>query len=242
MPFLDRLARVYRGLDIACLECYLVDDCTGGEDVKVVLLCESPHTEEVLSRPRRPLVGNSGKGVAKVLRELVLRVPNTGGAIGDLVCERTEGFGWLGLMNACPLPMQKKVYSAALQQSHAGLFNDLQRLREGLPPVRRGLADAVREDLQCRWNRVVARVDGGALLIPCGEVARRLCDLAQIRNENLPNTPHPSRNQWTRALELYRTIERIREALGRQQPEGAGGAAWRTRTGRAPGTAGPGTR
>ena len=218
MPFLDRLARVYPGLDMTCLECYLVDDCTGGEDVKVVLLCESPHTEEVSSRPRRPLVGNSGKGVAKVLRELVPEVPDVEGAIGDLVCRRTAGFGWLGLMNACRLPMQKDVYPAALQESHEGLFDELQRLHKGLPLVRSRLADAICEDLQCRWNRVVARENGGALLIPCGEVARRLCDLAQIRDENLPNTPHPSRNQWTMALELYRTIEMIREALGPEHP------------------------
>ena len=75
MSILERLEPVYPELDLSRLEDYLVEDCCAGDDLKVVLLGESPHTREIEARPHRPLVGRSGKDVADVLRELVVEQP-----------------------------------------------------------------------------------------------------------------------------------------------------------------------
>ena len=50
---------------------YLVEDVGRMGDASVVLLCESPHTKEVGSSPKTPLMGSSGKSVASVLNLVV---------------------------------------------------------------------------------------------------------------------------------------------------------------------------
>ena len=218
MSFLERLAHVYPDSDLAGFECYLVDDCVGGCEVKVVLLCESPHTDEVASRPRRPLSGKSGKSVARVLRELAL-CQNTDGdtPIGDLVCGGDEDFDWLGIMNACPVPMQKKPYRTEALGDLGDEIDDLAsvRTKSAATPRQRALEKAIADDLAARWRCVNARIDPNALVIACGETARRFHSLAGLRaGQDLPNVPHPSREQWTKALQLYRCVLRIRDVLG----------------------------
>ena len=177
MSFIDRIAGVYEAAQLAGLEDFLVNDCVRRVDLKVVLLCESPHTDEVASDPRRPLLGKSGNSVTKVLRRLVLgRGTTEGEAIGDLVCGDGAEFGWLGLMNACPIPMQSKAYPAGFARSHRRLLGDLETIRKGrkkLSPVQLRLAEAIASDLADRWNAVRSRVDvDPPLVIACGEAAR----------------------------------------------------------------------
>ena len=117
MGLLARLGPVYPNLDLSAFEGYLVRDTGLGAHVRVVLLCESPHCDEIGSDPRLPLVGQSGKSVARVLAELVLNgVPVDGTPIGELVSERRVGYKWLGLMNACQLPLQRDAYVDFPQQ------------------------------------------------------------------------------------------------------------------------------
>ena len=127
MTILDRLNSLCPTVDLSELGGYLVDDRGCGPDVKVVLVCESPHSEEVASDPRLPLVGESGRSVARVLAKFVLcQEISDSRSIGELVSGDRTNFDWLGLMNACQLPMQKKVYSDDLQQRHKLLLDKLE--------------------------------------------------------------------------------------------------------------------
>ena len=91
MSFLAQLALVYPHLHLSGLEDYLVEDCGCGRNVKVVLLCESPHTDEIEASSRRPLIGTIGKSVAAVLRKLALRRgTDNDDSIGELVGRETR--------------------------------------------------------------------------------------------------------------------------------------------------------
>ena len=79
---------------------------------------------------------------------------------------------------------------------------------------------AIKEDLADRWRNLSCRVRSEPLLIACGETARRFRDLADLPGRDLPRTPHPSRNQWGMALELYKTMECIRRVLQPPPPTG----------------------
>lgn len=216
MTFVARLASVYPNLDLSGLEDYLVEDCGCGRDVKVVLLCESPHTDEIEATPRRPLVGASGRSVAATLRKLVLCQPTANGdSIGELVGESNEDFDWIGLMNVCPLPMQETVYCDTLQNRCKQLLDDLRSIRRKAE-TRAELSElecAIRDYLAERWRRLEHCVRAEPMLIACGDTARRFRTLAELPGEDLPKTPHPSRGQWTMALQLYETMERIRVEL-----------------------------
>ena len=211
---------MYPDLDLSGLENYLVEDsgCTG--EVKVVLLCESPHTDEVEASPRRPLVGASGASVAAVVRKLVHgQDTESGDSIGELVGGGNEDFDRVGLMNVCPLPMQKTPYCDVLQSRCNQLLDDLERIRKrtGNRVELSALECTIKNHLAERWESLRNCVDSEPLLIACGGTARRFRTLAGLPGEDLPKTPHPSRGQWARALELYKTMERIRDVLLGQQ-------------------------
>ena len=214
MGLLARLGPVYSNLDLSAFEGYLVRDTGLGARVKVVLLCESPHCDEIGSDPRLPLVGQSGKSVAKVLAELVLDgVPVDGTPIGELVSERRVGYEWLGLMNACQLPLQRDAYVDFPQQECDVVVDDLETVRA--KKSRRSLeqsalACAIRDDLAERWTSLTRLVGSDPLLVACGETARRFRDFAGLPGEDLPNAPHPSYGQWEQALGLLRALEQIK--------------------------------
>ena len=222
MSFLAQLESVYPDLDLSGLDCYLVEDCGCARDVKVVLLCESPHTDEINASSRRPLVGASGTSVAAALWKLALRKETEiGESIGELVSGGNEEFDWIGLMNVCPLPMQKTVYGNILKSQCGQLLDELESIRRKTE-TRAELSDlerAITDHLAERWWCLRSRVRLEPLLIACGNTARRFRTLAGLPGEDLPRTPHPSRGQWAMALELYKTMERIRNVLvGPQKP------------------------
>ena len=84
-------------------------------ELKVALLLESPHTDEVeLSdeiHNRHPLAGKSGQDVTKVLMEwLPGLILQDNQSIGNLVNREHYDVRWLGIMNAGQLPFQSPAY------------------------------------------------------------------------------------------------------------------------------------
>lgn len=215
MAFLDRLSQVYAHSDLSAFEGYLVPDAGLDANVKVVLLCESPHVEELESSPHRPLSGRSGRSVAKVLAALnVGTAPDNHLPIGELVAQRCPELAWLGLMNACPMPMQEKAYEESVLRQHREVLDDLRGVRAQKHSLEQSaLACAIRDDLAERWSALEEVADSAPLLIACGEIARRFRDLAGLPGENLPKTPHPSYGQWDMALELLKTVDQIEQQL-----------------------------
>lgn len=84
-------------------------------ELRVVLLLESPHTDEVEPsgiHNRHPLAGRSGKDVTKVLMEWL---PGSNlqdnESIGNLVNREHCDVRWLGIMNVSQLPFQNPAYN-----------------------------------------------------------------------------------------------------------------------------------
>ena len=220
MEFLDRLRRLFPDSDLSAFEGYLVPDCGLDANTKAVLLCESPHVDEVGSAPLRPLAGKSGKSVARVFVDVgLVTTAESNRSIGELVSAGCTELEWLGLMNACQLPLQEKAYEEGVRHEHGNLIGDLQavRLKEKHGALEQSeLACAIRDDLAERWMCLTRLVHSEPLLIACGEVARRFRDFAGLPGANLPNALHPSRDQWDRARDLHKALEQIKRHVEAQ--------------------------
>ena len=216
MSIVDRMTEEYSGMDCSTFKDYLIDDCVQTSHVKVILLCESPHREEV--EAKRPLVGKSGRAIVKVLREFELigsEEIDDNASIGELLYKHKAKFNWLGLMNSCQLPMQKKAYPPCFVRNHERFLDHLKAIRQGaeLTSEQKKLRSMIVEDLKQRLKCILCRANAKPLVFACGSVARRIGELTELVCQELPKTPHPSRGQWEMGLELYKTMKRIREKV-----------------------------
>lgn len=226
MTILDCIGHLY-DFEAEDFKCCVSSDIVEGDDLKVVLLFESPHLDELKpSNPQRlPAVGATGRSVTKLLDALVhqtcpVRRQRQVEPIGRLCGRSDTGFAWLGLMNACQIPLQKKAYGSKLelQQSYATLLADLQAFKGQLDGDED--ADIIRGDLGRAIAGVLAeRVEPvqqrGLLLVPCGRIARALCAAAKVRvDRRLPRVPHPvARDAWGHAPALVEMAKVIRSVL-----------------------------
>ena len=165
---------------------YYVDDIANCEndEVEYIILCESPHTEEVEHKDHDgnpkpiPLVGNSGKSVSSFLFE-----DNT--PIGELVVNKSKIISYkLAIVNVCNIPLQEidqnKDYIKGL---------NLNYLRENCKVIK-----ALRDDLKER----ITKYENAHTIVVCGEFAKAY--FKEVKNI-FPNikalyVPHPSRNHW----------------------------------------------
>ena len=228
MGILDRIGRLYDCFDPDDFRCCVVRDLLQGDDIKVVLLFESPHRDELkcANTQRLPLVGATGRSVTKLLDALVhrrqpMRPPKAAEPIGHICGRRERRFAWLGLMNACQIPLQKKAYdgNVELQGNYATLLADLQAFKDKLDYdentdiIGDKLAQAIAAVLEERLRPVQCR---GLLLVPCGRVARALCAAANVDVDcRLPRVPHPGApDAWSHAPALIEMAKVIRNVLG----------------------------
>ena len=161
---------------------------------RTVLLCESPHTDEVIHG--HPLAGHSGLNVTKFLSanssfdHAVCPVS----PIGCLVLKGRHGvLGSLGLMNVSQLPLQSKAYSCSLQRRYSQLFGEFEAIRD---EANKGNGDSKLTDKidgRSKWkalgNELCRRLmalstqaatsataygatEGSIEVVPCGAVAR----------------------------------------------------------------------
>ena len=214
MGLVDRLAEACPRFPRDVFEQFVVPDFVRHDCVKVVLLCESPHTREVKSCPRTPLMGASGKTVGRALNVLVRGVSaTTSQPIGHLVRSDPK-FSWLGIMNVCCVPMQRKPYEDRAGDVDCWIkrLKEVRKRREDDPWDETNQVEAaIKDDLRERW-RCVESQRRDVLLVPCGGVARRFC--RQLAYAPIaPRTPHPSRCRWDEAIEVCRTIEHISAVL-----------------------------
>lgn len=214
MNIADRLNEQYSCIDRSEFAGYLVQDCVSASHVKVIFLCESPHKEEV--EEKRPLVGKSGTSIVTVLRGFEIIGDEEfcdDISIGQLLRAHPTQFNWIGLMNACQLPMQKDAYKSCVVQNHKWLLEDLEKIRGkgSLTPVQQDIRCMIVEDLKQRLSVILCDASTKPLVFACGEVARKIVKLTGINCVALARTPHPSRYQWEMGLELFRTMKCIRE-------------------------------
>ena len=182
--------------------------------LKVVLLCESPHTDEVCKQ--YPLAGHSGEVVAGVLVRDVLCTPTPdvqNQAIGSLVKGGNSCFEWLGIMNVSSLPLQLKPY---YRESDSCALNNIYPLIQILGNfgyIRENPKTAAnaenKDDYPCIrviMNNLKTRLsdlhrqNSGITYVSCGEVARYFFCKARpdgIGADKTASVPHPSsRKPW----------------------------------------------
>ena len=218
-PADDRLVRgveaIFGRRLAQCVESSAVSDLPTGDwrGVRAVLLLESPHENEV--RAGRPLVGTSGKSVAKALAENVPAMRGVAGAVGDLVAEGDQRVAGLGIMNACRLPLQAKAYRAngAARRADIPAWSEFEKSLRYIKP-RTAHPDrpvTERNEAALLFERVIvadlqARLEGIAagnapLVVCCGELAQRMFERTRVPDAiRIAYAPHPSRNQWQQAI------------------------------------------
>lgn len=185
--------------------------------LRTVLLCESPHVDEVCHG--HALAGKAGRNVSAALH-----IPNGQFAIGCLLTGPTQHrvLDSLGLMNVSLLPLQKTPYCANIQQDddyrdllcafseirdrtskgvHGLQFKQSDRTDEALITMMRKVCDVI----LCDLKRRLCQLPNCALVIPCGNVARNFLRQAEgasrrrwsepLRTE-LSSLGHPS--EWSK--------------------------------------------
>ena len=207
------------------------DDGTVRDELRVVLLLESPHTDEVELpeiHNRHPLAGRSGQDVTKVLMEWLpgLNLQDNE-SIGNLVNQEHCDIRWLGIMNVSWLPFQSSAYNISddasrdrppwkeYKDSMEHIRKKRRRCEDQDNPLRckiNQLYCMIIEDLRGRLESIKsARPD--VLLVCCGKVAQKLYEETGVRMCDT-EAPHPARSQWIHYLTLKklkeRTIHRIR--------------------------------
>ena len=211
------------------------DDGTVRDELRVVLLLESPHTDEVELpeiHNRHPLAGRSGQDVTKVLMEWLpgLNLQDNE-SIGSLVNREHCDTRWLGIMNVSWLPFQKKPYKEqdnGVRQNvcwddyitcmkyikdHPGVKTyrgkddaKTQRLQQLRCKIEE-LESAIIEDLKGRLMLIKSARDG-VLLVCCGEVARQIYEKTDVSMCDT-DAPHPSYSRWIYYLKLKKLKPRI---------------------------------
>ena len=207
-PLLRSVGGIFGRSMARTLEPFLVPDLPAGgrERVKAILVLESPHTKEI--RHGFPLSGGSGKSVTAKICEYMPSVRGISGAIGELVEAGDSRVSWLGIVNACRLPLQKNAYPGAGSEectrhpAWTAWSECIHWIREvsKRPVDKRNEAAilferAIIQDLQARMDEFVN--GRRALLICCGQFAQRIFERTNKPDwARVAYAPHPVRKQW----------------------------------------------
>lgn len=206
--------------------------------LEVVLLLESPHTDEVEPeniRDRYPLAGNAGREVRDQLAVYGPRLGLPELPIGQLVHQKAEAVRRLGVMNVSQLPLQSGPYGTCpnLRCASGDRWCDyircMNHIRDrphvkhyqgsGSSDTKRGhlklemnqLNDAITRDLRQRLRALRPSV----LIVPCGNVAAAFYMKALIARLPHPTSrPNGERERGWRALD-WEEKGHLRNIVGR---------------------------
>lgn len=224
------------------LERFLVPDRgTDREELEVVLLVASPHTDEVCDG--YPLAGNSGTRIRNALDRCCTERSLPDGSIGRLIYDNHPDFLRLGIMNVSQLPFEREAYEPSYVHC---VRNDCRNRREWINYVRhmrtifngperdrrnhrncKYLDDAISENLRGRLDCLHSRKPN-VLLVRCGNVAQEFYRKAINRPPACPidrqpicDLPHPANRgtggeRWEGLDCQNECLRRIVAALGPQ--------------------------
>lgn len=217
MPY-ERIRRQVAPYCMAAWRRYIVDDLESHLHCgrrSTILLCESPHTSEVIEG--YPLAGTAGTRVARAF------LGTDGRSIGEILhswrlLPLYSTLRYLGVMNVCRLPMQRKPYCQSLQSSPA--FKHLSTIRNGpsassrLNPAAQKIEEDIRQDL-CRRIKIVKECIPGVKFVVCGDVAKAFGQKAGLCGCDIMDcVPHPStsrrRSDPTRRSVPWGEIEKVK--------------------------------
>ena len=201
--------------------CRVPDRGTYLDELRVVLLVESPHTDEVrppLCCDRYPLAGEAGKFTRGILDKYLrsiggIELPDL--PIGKLVHIGCPHFiRQLGIMNVSQLPFQESAYQevcdAGITDSenftnYKGYMNTIKNNPFALTRTEESckmLDNAISEDLRVRLIYLYERKPD-VLLIRCGEVAQGFYMKACMMNNYFP---YPARHRRWNDLDYQERV------------------------------------
>ncbi len=175
---------------------------------KIVLICESPHTEEL--NKGLPLVGSAGKSAFKHLWK------SKGVGLGEYLLPKT--LPTIGIMNVCTAPLQK---TDSPKQTPFD-FSKLSMIRTRYSSISKHrdqdlnkIEKCILDDFKKRL-KVLLKSNDITKIILCGKFAERYFD--EIKQELEPVTseslPHPARNGWSKLTDGQECIlEELRNAI-----------------------------
>lgn len=224
---------------------YVVGDLCTMQPAPTILVLESPHDDEVAHG--YPAAGTTGSAITSALRRNVsIEATLEQSPLGSILqrCPRTLR---LGLMNASRLPLQIKVY----RQEHIEWYGWdriqseflcflLQTLRQLQGDTdERQINDLLSNEADNHASRVyrvllndlkfrLESLPRGALVVPCGKVARNLVDrvasldgyegTAEIRAQiGDKDIPHPVVPGWSKLDVVTSLVDIIRKRAGLPQ-------------------------
>ena len=187
---------------------YFVKDIANcdDKDVEIILLCESPHEEEVKDldpENNTPLVGSSGQSVASFLFG-----ENKIDPIGKLVKERNSKLPKMAVVNVCNVPLQ--VIDA--NKTDVGDLS-LDRMRNNCLIISQ-LANNLKQRLLKYTN--------ASTIIVCGVFAKeyyetiKSCLYKQLKPLFVP---HPARNQWEFVFNHKDDLQKVKDLFNKEETE-----------------------
>lgn len=217
MPLNERVGEIFieaaaRAAFSESLARFLVEDAgifepgtdTVRDELRVVLLVASPHTDEV--RDGYPLAGSSGTRVRNALDRCYTEGPLPNEPIGSLIYDNHPNFFRLGIMNVSWLPFEREAYEPCCVpcrendcRNHPEWPNYRIHMNTIFQHPERGrrnrrnckyLDDAIAADLRGRLE-YLHESNPDVLLARCGEVAQKFYEKAGI---DMPycDLPHPA--------------------------------------------------
>ncbi|MDZ8202695.1 hypothetical protein RZO50_14330 [Microbacterium sp. SSW1-59] len=166
-----------------------------GTAVKLLLILESPHAEELVERT--PVVGGAGQSAIEYL------LGRPGGSLGEYVdAMHAAGDFRVGVMNVSNVPLQRGAYDDDAGPLTPDQWEVIRVVRESpswkvdgtMTPEANRIGLIVQAGLQSRISRLA--FEPGARVALCGDVVQRFARGLT----GLPGKPlkvyHPSRNQW----------------------------------------------
>ena len=220
MPLYSDIAGVLEGKGSAQVEedlgdrivAEFIQQRTHNTPLKTVLLCESPHVDEICHR--HVLAGATGQNVTTALRHIPNAPQNfpfidSQDAVGCLLMHSTRHpvLDSLGIMNVSRLPLQKDPYCRRIRQDDdygrlLCVFNKIRERAQTGPheldfrwptnadaPLRTVMEEAP-EIIVRELSRRLRELPDNTLVIPCGHFARNFLRKAECEQ----------RRQWSELL------------------------------------------
>lgn len=201
-----------------------------------LLICESPHIDEVTDEPiagRYPLRGDAGKVVTKALVQCGLLRAGEHGVqgtepVGLLVKQRR--LTWIRIVNVCELPLQSEAYAQRLTSAFVRnlpwelafsewcrlvlAFRTVRELRGNPSEITDPLVDRILDDFRCRLGDLQQMRPA----LVCGLAARACWRCLGLPEPNGANrvrfVAHPARHSaWFNESGLKRKVRASLEAV-----------------------------
>lgn len=174
-------------------------DLTNSDNLKIVLVLESPHTNEIIHG--HPLAGSSGQAVTDYIKTRVSTISTFTRPLG---CElKNLQNSELGIMNCSLFPLDPKVYSCEQFEKHKKVIEAFRVIRDNPNSKTRSnslhqkVEKCLVENLKNRINSILS-INRQVIFVPCGSVAKSFLSKCSLQLNLVEDVPHPAYNQWVK--------------------------------------------